>query len=280
MEASSIALALLIAILPALFWLTIYYKKDAKDPEPKKTILKTFIAGALVALPFLGLRYLLEYMGASSLLIQGISGVVAFALMEEMAKLAASIFVVMRRPKVFNQVIDGVMYAVTAALGFAFVENAIYFSEMLTGASGSELMYSIAFRSVGTMLAHTLFSAMAGLIWAYAYFSKKISPFQQKHLLAFEARDFINKEILSLHILRNNILKARPSRRGGHEKKVLVLEGIIFATFLHVIYNLTTTFQVFGHSLTFLLVPAIIGAFLYISFLFTKRLNTKIFQVV
>ncbi len=103
---------------------------------------------------------------------------------------------------------------------------------------------------------------------------------QELGSLAFELKDFFNHEILSLHIIRNNILKAIPSRRGGHEKKVLVLEGIMLASILHVIFNLTTTFELFGKNMAFLIVPALIGGFLYISYLFTKKLNQKILKVI
>jgi len=281
MNISNIAIAFFFALIPALLWLFLYYHKDYKDPEPKKVITQTFLLGALAALPFLGLRYLLPMIGGHSIIFAGITGVIIFAALEEMVKLSASIFVVTHHKRDFNQLIDGVVYAVTAALGFAFIENMVYFINFLmTDAGTVNLLFVTAFRSFGTMLAHTLFSGIAGLIWAYAYFSKQISPFQQKHLLAFELNDFINREILTLHIIRQNILKARPSRRGGHEKKILVLEGIILATFLHIIFNLTTTFEVFGKNLTFLMIPGIIGGFLYVSYLFTKRMNQKILKIV
>ena len=172
------------------------------------------------------------------------------------------------------------VYAVSAALGFAFVENMIYFYYFLQGGGSEHLIYVTAFRSFGTMLGHTLFSATAGLISAYAYFSEQITPFHKKHILAFEMKDFLNREILTLHILRTNVLRARPSRRGGHEKKMLVLEGILLATGFHIAFNLLTTFEIFGQSLTFLLVPALIGGFLYVSYLFTRKFNQKILKVV
>ena len=281
MSLTNTAAAFFFALFPALCWLSIYYHKDYRDPEPKKAIIQTFLAGALMALPFLFLRLGVQWLDISSLVFKGFMSVIIFAALEEMAKLSASIFVATRHRLEFNQVIDGVIYAVTAALGFAFVENMIYLTEFLaTPQETGSLLYVVAFRGLGTMLAHSLFSALAGLVWAYAYFSKQITPFKKKHLLAFELKDFINHEILSLHIIRQNILKAHPSRRGGHEKKVLVLEGIVLATFLHILFNLTTTLKLFGQNLTFLIVPALMGGFLYVSYLFTKKLNTKILKVV
>lgn len=280
MNFSSVATAFFFALMPAIVWLFLYYRKDYKDPEPKKVIAQTFLLGAVFALPFLALRYLLSVMGGGSLLISGITGVIIFALLEEIVKLSAGIIIVNRHKYAFNQIIDGVIYATTAALGFAFVENMFYFINFFTSTGTDSIFTVFIFRSLGTMLAHTIFSAMAGLIWAYAYFSKQISPFQKKHLLAFELKDFINREIISLHIIRQNILKARPSRRGGHEKKILVLEGIFLASFLHIIFNLTTTFEVFGKNVTFLVVPGVMGGFLYLLYLYTKKINQKIFKVI
>ncbi|MBN1258804.1 PrsW family intramembrane metalloprotease [Candidatus Peregrinibacteria bacterium] len=281
MDFAHFATAFFFALLPALCWLAFYYHKDYKDLEPKKVIAKTFLMGAVAGIPFLALRFFLEKYNLGALVIEGVVTVFLFAAMEEMAKLSAAIFTVTRNKIHFNQVIDGVVYAVTAALGFAFVENLFYLYAFLTAHSGAvDLLYVVAFRSFGTMLAHTLFSGIAGLIWAYAYFSKQISPFEQKKLLAFSLRDFVDREILSLHIIRHNILKALPSRRGGHEKQALVMEGMMAAVFLHAFFNLGTTFAVFGENLTFLLVPGIIGGFLYVSYLFTKKLNQKILKVV
>jgi len=279
MDLSTAIIATLMAVLPAVFWMVFFYKKDYRDPEPMSAIFQTFLAGMISAIPFLVLRVGLTHAPQLNAFFTGLMAVVLFAALEEMSKLVAAIFVVSRHRMDFNQMIDGVVYAVTAAIGFAFVENLFYFIQFInSGAQG--LVTIFLFRSFGTMLAHILFSAVAGLIWAYAYFSKQISPFQQKNLLAFELKDFVSREILSLHIIRQNILKARPSRRGGHEKQALVMEGMVAAVFLHAAFNLTTAFSLFGQRLTFLLVPALMGGLVIVSYWFTKKWNVQILKVV
>lgn len=281
MNATSFVMAFFFALTPALCWLALYYHKDRLDPEPKKVIFQTFLVGIAIGFPFLFLRHVMMWVDLSPLFFGGFGSLLLFAALEEMAKLSAAIFVVTHHKIEFNQLIDGVVYAVTAALGFAFMENLFYLASYHAGnIPFTDFLYMAGVRSFGVMLAHTLFSGLAGLIWAYAYFSKQITPFQQKNLLAFEMKDLINREILSLHIIRKNILKAMPSRRGGHEKKVLVLEGLTLAILLHMIFNLTTTLQIFGKNVTFLLVPALVMGFLYLSYLFTKKLNIKILKVV
>lgn len=276
-------LSLGLALMPALAWLGIYYSKDKLDPEPRKIILQTFMWGCLSAVPFVGMKLILNAVPAFTIgPVISITWVAAlvFPAMEELAKLSSTLYVIQKNKKAFNQVIDGVMYGVTGALGFSFIENLFYFWGIFDQGVTSQALTLVAFRSLGTMLAHTIFSGIAGLIFAYAYFSKQITQFQEKGLLGFEFKDFLNQEIMTLHIVRKNILEARPSRRGGHEKKILVLEGIFLATILHIIFNVTTTLNLFGENLTFLLVPCLMAGFLYLSNAYTKKFNNKIYKVI
>ena len=281
MNFKNLLLAFPFAIIPAFSWLFIFYEKDKYDPEPKKIILQTFLVGVAMCFPFIFLRHVMSWLNVDFFFFNETVSVVLFALLEETAKISAAIFVVNHNKVEFNQVIDGAVYAITAALGFSFMENMFYLSGFnAINGNMQGFMGIVLFRSLGTMLAHALFSGLAGMIWAYAYFSKQISPFNKKNLLSFELRDWVNHEILSLHIIRKNILKGLPSRRGGHEKQALVMEGMMLAVFLHVVFNLTTTLQLFGKNLTFLIVPLLMTGFLYVSYLFTKRMNTKILKVV
>ena len=281
MSVSAWVTAFLFAFVPALCWLAVYRLKDRKDPEPKRMIARTFFGGALMAVPFLLLRQLFPMISTDPLLVTGVKGALVFALFEEAAKLSAAIWVVSRSPKVFNQIVDGMVYAVTAALGFAFVENLFYFHTFASfGFGAGQWVAVVGFRSLGTMLAHTLFSGIAGLLWGYAVFSKKITPFGKDGLLGFGWNDLVYWEAWSLHIIRRNVLIAHPSRRGGHEKKALIFEGIVLASLLHAAFNLLVTFRVGGANTSFLAVPALMGGFLYASYLFAKKRHQEIFRIV
>lgn len=271
MPTKSVIIAGALSALPALFWLMIYHQKDVKDPEPKKVILLAFAAGVLLLLPFMALKKWLPI---------GAGGVLVFAALEEFAKLTVTIAITLRHKIHFNQLLDGAIYAITVALGFSFAENLLYFASIWDLLPANELLAVVTFRSFGTMLAHTLFSGLAGLLWAYAYFSKSITPFNQKGVLGFEWKDFFNPEILSLHIIRRNILLAHPSRRGGHEKKKLVLEGLVLATALHALFNWGTEAEFLGKNLSFLLIPAAMGGFFWASYWYTKKYHQEILKVV
>lgn len=280
MNFNSLFILLAFAFLPVLFWLILYYRQDYRDLEPRRVILQLFLIGMLAALPFLLLRYLLAIFPFISWM-SGVVGVIIFAALEEMTKLSAAVFVIDRRRVEFNQLVDGIIYLVAVALGFAFVESLFYLTAFLwQSLTWSSFIIVAAFRGFGTVLAHTLFSGIIGFIWAYAYFSTQISPFQKKHILAFELEDWLNREVFSLHIIRHNLLKARPSRRGGHEKRVLVMEGLFLGVILHSVFNLMTTFEIWGQHLTFLLVPFLMGGLMLMGYLFHKKFNHKIFKVV
>lgn len=264
----------LITLLPVIGWGFFYYFKDSKDPEPKRIIFSLFLAGGASALPFLFLRV---FTASFHQILGGLLSVLVFALMEELVKLAAALLVIQKFKHSFNQVIDGVVYLAVTALGFAFVENLVLFVESPYELFSGAWLSLYAFRSIGTVFAHTLFSSLTGLILAYSVFSKKITPFHKEHLLAFKLNDFLNLETLSLHILRKNLLIAHPSRRGGHEKKVLVLEGVLFATLLHTLYNLIASNSYLS---TYLLVPLLMGGIAFIFYIYQLKFNRRIFKVV
>lgn len=282
MEWCSILISVFLAIIPAFFWVLTYYRLDSSDPEPKKVVLKLFLFGFASAVPFLLLRFLWVYFNISISFFAGLVGVIVFAVLEELVKMVVAVYVITSEKIYFNQLVDGIIYTVMVSLGFSFVENIFYLTELMGfNVDFGTFAYVSIFRTMGTMLAHTLFSAVAGFIWAYAYFSEKISPFKtKKKWVPTEFSPWANKEILTLHIIRKNILKARPSRRGGHEKQVLVMEGLILAIFLHVIFNVLVTTEVLGQNLTFLVIPLLMIGFFGISYLFTLKFNQKILKVV
>lgn len=122
-----ILLYIFLAGLPSLVLLIVIYKLDSLKPEPKGTIVKIFILGCVSIIP----AFLIE-LGVSTIenavlpLYRNLfSAFVVAGMVEEGVKL----FIVKRwafpRPE-FDEVMDGIVYTVTASLGFAFWENILY----------------------------------------------------------------------------------------------------------------------------------------------------------
>lgn len=154
------ALALLFGVVPTAFWLWFFLRKD-RDPEPRRLLLRTFCYGMLAWVVAAALQGALGVSGwgvQASML--GILAVLVIALSEEACKLLAA-STTLHEPS-FDDHLDGLMYAVTAALGFALLENISY---GLSYGAPAALYHGLL-----TTLAHALFSAPLGYALAQARF--------------------------------------------------------------------------------------------------------------
>ncbi len=118
---TNIIILLLISTVPVFFLLLYFYYKD-KEREPKKLVLKIFILGVLLLFPAVWIeQYLTEYLPNTAFF----NAFFVAAVTEELLKY----FIIMRfafRSPAFNQVTDGMVYAIVVSLGFAAFENILY----------------------------------------------------------------------------------------------------------------------------------------------------------
>ena len=90
-----------------------------------------------------------------------------WALTEETGKFIAALFGGILWP-VFDEPLDAVIYMVTAALGFASVENALFlFGSLQQGTLHGVITGDLRF--IGATLLHTLSSATVGIALAYSF---------------------------------------------------------------------------------------------------------------
>jgi len=147
-----------INLIPVLFWFWWFEGRDP-IPEPRALLLRTFAYGAvgyvLATLLELDVLRLLGLPAASILMV-----LIIAALEEGIKYLAASTIV---RHSDFDELIDGLIYATVAALGFAFFENVMYGIQYGLGST-------FLLRGVLTTLAHVLFAAPWGVAMAVKKF--------------------------------------------------------------------------------------------------------------
>jgi len=151
-----------LGLLPSFAWLIFFLKEDV-HPEPKKMISRAFIAGALVAFVAVGLQLLLRNILQSFQIDEyHLVSFSLFGFIEEALKFLAAYLVVIKS-RFFDEPIDAMIYMITAALGFAMVENIAVMSniEILSEAFGI-----ITLRFVGATLLHALSSGLVGYYWA------------------------------------------------------------------------------------------------------------------
>lgn len=154
-------------VLPALVWLYFLLKEDERCPEPRPLILMAFLSGMLAVVLALPLEHLAKlFIGTSDL-----SVLIAWATIEETLKYTLVALTVLWRRAV-DETVDFVMYMVTAALGFAALENVLFFFQALTayGFWGSEGALATGnLRFVGASLLHIIASAAIGFALAFGY---------------------------------------------------------------------------------------------------------------
>lgn len=156
--------ALIGGILPALFWLWFWLHEDKKKPEPRGYIIATFFAGMVVvglALPIQ--RYIREVFGSQTAVM-----LLLWAAAEEFLKFGAAWFVSLRK-KVMNEPIDGIVYLITAALGFSALENTLFLLDPLSSNIAQGILTG-NMRFIGATLLHTLSSGIIGAAIAFSYY--------------------------------------------------------------------------------------------------------------
>ena len=163
----SLALLPLPVVIGALRWL------DRYEPEPRGVLLFAFFWGATVA------ALVAAVLNTASLIAiartGGGSGMDTTAVLvapwvEEAAKGAAVLLVLLFRRNEFDGVVDGIVLAGLSAVGFAFTENVLYFGRaflagqeqsLTTGFFAAGLTFVL--RGVFSPFAHPLFTAMIGI---------------------------------------------------------------------------------------------------------------------
>jgi RsiW-degrading membrane proteinase PrsW (M82 family) len=159
-----ILIALLAGVFPALLWLWFWEQEDRRHPEPRRLVLRAFLAGMVavpLVLPFQ--RYALDVLSDPAALI------VAWAIIEEVMKLAVAAIIILRHPAV-DEPLDPIMYLITIALGFSALENALFLLNPLASGNLLEGLTTGNLRFIGATLIHVLSSAVIGGALALSFF--------------------------------------------------------------------------------------------------------------
>ncbi|MDP3794387.1 MAG: PrsW family glutamic-type intramembrane protease [bacterium] len=166
-------LAIPVGIAPTLIWLFYYLRKDL-HPEPRHMVLLTFLGGMALA----PLALLSEY-GAMEVLarlplaahLRDITLLfLASAFIEEFLKLSVVLFLVIHS-KAFDEAIDGMIYLMIVALGFAAIENVLVLGPLL-GESINEAALTVLLRFWGANLLHVLSSGILGYFFVTGLWSR------------------------------------------------------------------------------------------------------------
>lgn len=162
------------AITPGIALGLIFYLFDRHDREPIRMLLKVFVLGIISVIPTI----IIENLLSSFNIFGGVLGAAYTAFIvagftEEYMKRQVVLKYVYYNP-VFNEKLDGIVYCVMSALGFATIENIMYVVFRFSDVE------SIGFyRAILSVPAHMLFAVTMGYYLSLAKFSS--TPAQQRY---------------------------------------------------------------------------------------------------
>ncbi|MFN7973297.1 MAG: PrsW family glutamic-type intramembrane protease [Acidobacteriota bacterium] len=157
----------LLAFTPAPFYVLVFVWLDRFDPEPAWALAGAFFWGALFALL---VSYILNSMfGIAVAIVAGgdnasaISAMLSAPPIEEGSKGLGLLLILVFLRREFDGVLDGLVYAGIVALGFATVENVLYYGRAFREGGLSGAMVLIVLRGILSPFAHALFTSMTGI---------------------------------------------------------------------------------------------------------------------
>lgn len=201
MEGLALLLYLAINIPLSLGLLLLVWFSDRYEREP---LWAVFLSAGWGALPAVLLSCLLESAAGPALTAlwgprEGafLSAVLLAPPVEEAAKAAALVLVVLLYAREFDDVLDGLVYGAAVGVGFSFVEDFFYFAGALHegGAGLGAVVFTL--RNFGFMLNHSLFTALTGIGFGLA----RVNARNPLALLFFPPMGFA--AAVGLHTLHN-----------------------------------------------------------------------------
>lgn len=124
-----------------------------------------------------------------------------------------------------KSIADAIQFSIIVALGFAFVENILYFLDIWEGSGyGSrELMLYVILRSTVSVTAHVCFSAILGYYYGLAHFSSSVYQ-EERRKRKHPVIQFFHSVF---HLKSSTVFK---------EEKML--EGMLLAMIIHACFNM------------------------------------------
>jgi RsiW-degrading membrane proteinase PrsW (M82 family) len=163
-----LAVAALLALVPVPIYLVTVLALDRFEREPPHLLLLAFVWGATGAI-------------AIALLMHGVAlgagappfflAYLAAPVFEEAAKAVVLVVLYVRKRQEFDGIIDGVVYASMAGLGFAAIENILYYSDAyLQGYDRLQATWIV--RGLMAPFAHPFFTSAVGIGLGIARYSR------------------------------------------------------------------------------------------------------------
>lgn len=162
--------ALIGGLIPSLIWLWFWMHEDNKHKEPRRVILITFLLGMGGAFISLFLQHVFNwYFNWYTIDVTNYKTVnLIFVIIEEVVKFVCA-YVIFFRTRLFDEPIDAFLYLMTAAIGFAAMENTLYLIKPLLTGQTLDLIINSNIRFIGANLLHVASSGLLALSIGYSF---------------------------------------------------------------------------------------------------------------
>jgi RsiW-degrading membrane proteinase PrsW (M82 family) len=260
-----IMIAGLLALLPALFWGYLFF---IKQPHQKRLVIHLFLAGAVSVAPLLAYKFLWQYfpwinaflytnsfaddfVGFANVSLLPLDVLVTFmivGIIEEVAKFQA---VRLIHKKKVCSVTDVMEYFIIVALGFAFIENIIYFYNIINIRGAENIFLPFIFRSLFSTFAHLMFSGILGYYYGQSLLAKPL------------LKENYNQKKWSIIRTIAKTLKLNKEKLFAEEK---LIQGLLAAIILHACFNIFLEM-----NWTFFIIPFLGCGFIVLNNLFDNR---------
>jgi RsiW-degrading membrane proteinase PrsW (M82 family) len=155
-----VVVGVILALVPALIWMVIFYLQDVREPEPKQLVLAVFALGALLAqgigIPLVDKVFRAPEWLPVSDLYNILGSILVIGFVQQFLIYAAVRYSVYNAAE-FDERVDGIIYGTAAALGYATVINLQY----VVDSGGVDLVFGIM-RIVVTAMALASFGGLMG----------------------------------------------------------------------------------------------------------------------
>lgn len=264
-----IVFSILLACVPAFIWAVIFYKKD---PIYRPKALQTFLLGISSVVPILIYKWSWEYLPQANIfnytnnfqadlfaftdhLYLPVGSLFAYMFVGVIEEYMKNLVVRKADKGFFRNIDDAIEFSIMSALGFAFIENILYFYYIWEYQGVDVLLVSFVFRALFSTFAHILFSGIYGYYYGMAYFADPLWSEEVRK----NRHPLVNLFHTVFHFKRNRVFAT--------EK---ISEGLLIAVILHGLFNILLEM-----NLTFFMVPFLVLGYSFLDHLFKVKENLK-----
>jgi|GEM_PF-6265748 len=232
-----------------IFWILVWRHWDRSQPEPFWSLAVAMCFGIIVGVLLLAVLETKTIWAMIENEYDSLLFMIFLVFIEEILKFLGFIFGRKIYKHEIDQTVDGFSYGAATGLGFAFVENIVYFINYQMD------IWLVVFRSLDTMFLHSLLTGMFAFYYMIAYTPLMVKhrklPIAYKHEVTFSQRIIDFFKALKFHITFHHIL---PHRKSNHQHRhtEVISEGFWIAVIFHFLHNFFAEYSIYGRSLYFL----------------------------